>query len=258
MSPVGLSAMKTTKQRVDGDVAVVDREDRRPAGFDGADDEAAEESAGQGANSADHRRRQRLERQGRRERVADRAEGGGHDGAGEARQSPGEGEGARNRRSRADAEHLGLQRVLRIGAPFPPGAGPAEDDDEGERDPERDAARDKGHRRGDGDEFGRAGQRERLVQDRRHPARPVALGDAQQFLQEDGEPGRSPPAFAGPRARLSGMNTERALAYPQPSATAPAMPKAAASSGAGAGPPAPAPSSRRRSRPPPPARRRRS
>ena len=49
---------------------------------------------------------------------------------------------------------------------------------------ERDGADDERHRRRDGHKVARARKRERLVELRAHPARPVALRETQELAQE--------------------------------------------------------------------------
>ena len=173
------------EQRIDREIAVVDREQRRPSGLDRADDEPAEEGARKGADASDDSRRQRLEGQRRRKAVADCAIGRGHDRAGEAGERARKDEGARRGRGGADAEQLGGQRIVGVGAPFATHPGPAEDNDEAKPHSERDGAGDEGHRRRDGDEFAGPGERERLVQRGTHPACPIALGEAQEFLKKE-------------------------------------------------------------------------
>ena len=198
--------MKIVKQRIDREVAIIDRKQRRPAGFDGADDEPAEKGAGQRADAADDRRGQRLQGQRRRKAVADRAEGRRHDRAGEAGERAGERESAGGDRGRTDAHQLGGERIVGIGAPFAADPGPAEEDDEAEPGGERDRAGDEAPSAWRRPRSRRARERERLVEQRAHPARRSPCARRRSSRRNSARPTVAT-STCWPRAWRSGMKT---------------------------------------------------
>ena len=105
---------------------------------------------------------------------------------------------------------LGGEGIVGVGAPFAPEAAIAKDDHQAETGGERDRADDKRHRRGHGDKIARARKRERLIELRAHPARPVALRQPQQLPQEEREAhGRHQRLLAAGMAQRNEHRTRR-------------------------------------------------
>ena len=116
--PPGRRIKTTASRLIDRDVAIIDREERRPQGFEAADDEAAEKGAGHRADAAHDGGDQGFQAERGRSAIADAAIKDGHDETGKAGHGAGHGEGLGENRLGVDAEQFGGERIVGIGPPL--------------------------------------------------------------------------------------------------------------------------------------------